>query len=108
MLAAVTFVMLLFLMNFWSVNANVFLEYSTLNPGQIDKCTHVKVKLENKKSHTVRRYIVPIIINSIATQSGLVNKTYQIEISKKRLLYSNDRKTFTYIPFPIKEPIEIY
>ena len=82
--------------------------FSTLRPGQMDKCTHVKVVLENLKQHSTKRYIVPIITNSISTQAGLVNKTYQIEVSKKRFLYNSEKKTFTHIPYPIKEPIEIY
>ena len=62
-----------FLLNYWSVNANKFMAYNTLKNGQIDKCTHVRVRLENKKQHTIKRYIVPIIKNSIQTQNGLVN-----------------------------------
>jgi hypothetical protein len=37
-----------------------------------------------------------------------VNKTYQIEVSKKRLLFNSEKKTFTHIPFPIRETIEFY
>jgi hypothetical protein len=49
MILAVSSVALIFLLNFWSVSANVFLCYSTLKNDQIDKCTHVKVKLHNAK-----------------------------------------------------------
>lgn len=40
--------------------------------------------------------------------SGQVNKTYQIELNKKRLLYNAERKTFAPIPFPVNQPIEFY
>jgi len=103
-----TLIVLLFLLNFWSVAANTFICYQTLKTGEIDKCTNVLVKTENRKSHTTRRHIVPIITNSIATSSGQVSKTYQIEVSKKRLLYNNDKKSFAFIPFPIRERIEVY
>jgi hypothetical protein len=67
--------LLFLLLNFWSVNANVFFGFSKLSPGDIANCTHVKIKLENKKQHTVKRYIVPIIANTVVTSKGLVNKT---------------------------------
>lgn len=40
---------LLFFVNFWSANMNVFICYSKLNKDQIKNCTHVWVKVENKK-----------------------------------------------------------
>ena len=86
--------MLLFLINFWSVNYNVIIAYNKLMPGQIENCTHVKIRLENKKQHTIKRYIVPIMRNEVITGSGQANKTHQIEFNKKKLLYKSDKKTF--------------
>ena len=97
LILSVTLVCLIFLLNYWSVNAHVFLSYQTLpnnDKSTIEICTHVRIRLENRKQHTVKRYIVPIIINKVATSSGIVNKVYQLEFSKKRLLYSSERKTF--------------
>jgi hypothetical protein len=64
------FHVLLFFLNFWSVNANIFFGYSKLQNNQIDKTTHVKIKVENKKQHTTKRYIVPILCNAVETSSG--------------------------------------
>ena len=89
----------------------MFLSYKVLpsnDKTMIDECTHVRIRLDNKKQHTVKRYIVPIIINKVATSSGVVNKVYQVEFNKKRLLYNSERKTFAPIPFPINDTIEFY
>jgi hypothetical protein len=75
LILAISLHSLFLLLNFWSVNANVFFGFSKLSPGDIANCTHVKIKLENKKQHTVKRYIVPIIANTVVTSKGLVNKT---------------------------------
>jgi hypothetical protein len=56
----------------------------------------------------VRRYIVPIITNTVVTSSGQVTKTFQIEFNKKRMLYNAERKTFAQIPFPVHDTIEQY
>lgn len=40
---------IIFLLNFWSTNAHVFLCYNTLKAGAIDKCSHVRIRLENRK-----------------------------------------------------------
>jgi hypothetical protein len=52
---------LIFFLNFWSVNAKIFMGFRRLDNTQIDAASHVKVILENKKQHTVRRYIVPLL-----------------------------------------------
>lgn len=67
MIVTIALIFVVFLLNYWSVNANVFMAYSQLKAGMIEKTTHVRIKLENKKQHTVKRYIVPIIMNSIIT-----------------------------------------
>lgn len=80
LILTVTLVFVIFLLNFWSVSAHVFFQYKALDSlqrGNIEKCTHVRIRLENKKQHTVKRYIVPIKINMIPTGSnGQVTKTY--------------------------------
>jgi hypothetical protein len=111
LILSITLACLIFLLNYWSVNAHVFLSYKVLpsnDKTMIDECTHVRIRLDNKKQHTVKRYIVPIIINKVATSSGVVNKVYQVEFNKKRLLYNSERKTFAPIPFPINDTIEFY
>jgi hypothetical protein len=55
----------LLLLNFWSVAAHEFYAYSSLQPHQIEKCTHVKAKVENKKQNTIKQFIVPLIIQSV-------------------------------------------
>jgi len=95
--------MLIFLLNFWSVSAHVFLAYRACP--SIETCSHVFIRLDNLKQHTVKRYITPLLRNVVVTGEQ-VNKTYQIEFSKKRMLYN--RKTFAPIPFPVQETIETY
>jgi len=76
LILSITLVCVIFLLNYWSVNAHVFLTYEALpsnDKANIDKCTHVRIKLDNKKQHTVKRYIVPIIVNKVATSSGVVS-----------------------------------
>lgn len=46
---AITFHLLMFLLNFWSVNANVFFGFTTLADNRIDQCTHVKIRVYNRK-----------------------------------------------------------
>ena len=108
LILTITLIFLIFLLNFWSPSAHVFYAYSSLNGNKIDQCTHVRIRLENKKQHTVKKYVVPIIVNMIATASGQINKAYQIEFNKKRLLYNAEKKTFSPIPFPIHQSIEFY
>ena len=104
LILTITLISVIFLLNFWSVGAHVFLQYKTLDSASkpnIEKCTHVRIKIENQKQHTVKRYIVPIKVNMIPTGNGLVNKTYQIELNKKRMLFNAEKKNFTPIPFPV-------
>lgn len=42
----------LLLLNFWSVAAHEFYAYASLPDSAIDRCTHVKAKVENKKQNT--------------------------------------------------------
>jgi hypothetical protein len=96
------------LANFWSVNWNEFCAYSQLSDDKIELCTHVKVTVDNKKQNTIKRFIVPLLTKSVIIASGKVNKANQIEVQKKKFIYSKDKKTFTTIPYPISETIGYY
>jgi cation-transporting ATPase 13A1 len=39
---------------------------------------------------------------------GKINKSNQVELQKKKFIFSTDKKIFTSIPYPIKESIEFY
>ena len=81
--------------NFWSVDAHEFFAYAKLQSNQIESCTHVKVRIHNKKQNVIKRYIVPLMTKSIELQKGKVNKATQIEILKKKFIFNKDKKTFT-------------
>jgi hypothetical protein len=52
LILTVTLVFVIFLLNFWSVSAHVFFQYQSLNFKErkdIETCTHVRIRLENKK-----------------------------------------------------------
>ena len=51
----------LLLCNHWSVNYHETICYKQLKGEEISKCTHVKVRIENRKQNSVKRFIVPII-----------------------------------------------
>lgn len=55
----------LLLSNFWSVDAHEFFAYAKLQSNQIESCTHVKVRIHNKKQNVIKRYIVPLMTKSI-------------------------------------------
>ena len=62
------------LANFWSVGWNEFCAYATIGEDKIDDCTHVKVKVDNRKQNTIKRFIVPLLVKSVMIASGKVNK----------------------------------
>lgn len=51
---------------------------------------------------------MPIITNSIITSTGILNKAYQIEVSKKKMIFNSEKKVFSYIPYPVKDSIGFY
>jgi cation-transporting ATPase 13A1 len=97
----------LLLSNFWSVDAHEFFAYAKLKDGDIENCTHVKVKIDNKKQNVIKRYIVPLLHKKMEL-GGKVNKATQIEIMKKTFIFKKDKKTFSPIPYPVTETIEHY
>jgi cation-transporting ATPase 13A1 len=84
----------LILANFWSVAWNEFCAYQLIKEDQIETCTHVRVKVINKKQNTIKRFIVPLMIKSVIIE-GKVNKAQQIEVQKKKFIFKKDKKTFT-------------
>jgi len=98
----------LLLLNFWSVVAHEFYAYSSLPDNAIEKCTHVKAKVDNKKQNTTKQFIVPLIVQSVQLAEGRINRSNQVELQKKKFIYNQERKTFTQIPYPVKETIEFY
>jgi hypothetical protein len=114
LLASVSFILsiavngVFVLCNFWSVNWNEFCAYAQLADDQIEKCTHVRVNVDNRKQNTIKRFIVPLIVRSVILENQAVNKANQIEIQKKKFIYNKGKKTFTVIPYPIDESIGYY
>ena len=98
----------LLLSNHWSVSAHEFFAYAKLEKNQIDTCTHVRVRIDNKKQNVVKRYIVPLIVTPVEFAPGKVNKSYQIDIQKKKFSFNMIEKTFSQIPYPVSETIEFY
>mmetsp|Transcript_16379 Transcript_16379/g.27725 ORF Transcript_16379/g.27725 Transcript_16379/m.27725 type:complete len:211 (+) Transcript_16379:130-762(+) len=103
-----TFHSLMFFVNFWSADMNVHFAYSKLKEDAIQECSHVWVKLENLKQGTIKKFVVPIKTVSIEVSPGNLQTVFSIEIMKKRMLWSNDKKTFQGIPYPTKETLEFY
>jgi len=108
LILAIAFNGVLLLSNHWSVGANEFFAFATLKEDQIEQCTHVKVRVDNKKQNTVKRHIVPLLTHSVELLKGKVNKSNQLEIQKKKFIYSKERKTFQQIPYPVQESIQYY
>lgn len=107
-MAAIMFHSLLFFVNFWSADLNVFIGFSKLRDDQIDKCTHIWVRVQNVKQDSVKRHIVPILNTSVEIVPGKLESVQSIEVLKKRMLWNNDKKTFQSIPYPVRDAIEHY
>jgi cation-transporting ATPase 13A1 len=39
---------------------------------------------------------------------GKINKSNQVELQKKKFIYNQERKSFSQIPYVVKETIEFY
>ena len=101
-------VSVLLLCNHWSVNYHETICYAQLKGDQVSLCTHVKVRIENRKQNVVKRFIVPIIERPVQTSPGNYIVAHQVEVQKKKFNYSSNKKTFTQIPYPIDDCIEFY
>jgi hypothetical protein len=51
---------------------------------------------------------VPLLNLSVEISPGNLQSVFSIEVMKKRMLWSNEKKIFQSIPYPIKETIEHY
>lgn len=98
----------LLLSNFWSVSYHETIAYAALDNRQIDTCSHIRVRIDNKKQNIVKRYIVPIIQKTMEMTPGNVIVAHQVEVQKKKFSYSKERKTFSQIPYPVEDSIECY
>jgi hypothetical protein len=49
LILAITFHSLMFFINFWNADINVLFAFSKLSEGEISECTHIWVKIVNKK-----------------------------------------------------------
>jgi len=83
---------LLFFVNFWSADINVFFAYSKIE--DIQESTDIWIRLENKKQQTVKTMVVPKLSLSVEITPGNLQTVYSLEIMKKRMLWSNERKIF--------------
>ena len=50
----------LLLNNYWSVGYHETIAYQSLKGTEIERCTHVRTTINNKKQKVVKRFIVPI------------------------------------------------
>jgi hypothetical protein len=66
----------LLLSNFWSVACHEFFAYASLQETEIERCTHVRVRIDNKKQNVVKRHIVPLLTQPVEFAPGKVNKAY--------------------------------
>ena len=97
---------LLFFVNFWSADINVFFAYSKID--DIQECSDIWIKLENKKQQTIKTMVVPRLSLSVEITPGKLQTVYSLEYLKKRMLWSNEKKIFQGIPYPVKETIGFY
>ena len=80
---------LMFFVNFWSADINVFFAYKKLSIDSIENASHVWVSLENKKQQTKKTFVVPRLSRGVEITPGNQSTVYSIEIMKKRMLWSN-------------------
>ena len=78
----------LLLLNHWSVSAHETFAYKKLDDSQIEQCSHVRVRINNKKQNVIKRHIVPLICTPVEFAPGKVNKSYQIDIQKKKFSFN--------------------
>lgn len=109
LILAITVHSLMFFINFWNADINVLFAFTKLAEDvNIQECTHIWVKIENKKQETVKKMIVPLLSTSVEITPGNLQTVHSIEIMKKRMLWSNQLRIFQAIPYPTKETIEHY
>ena len=52
--------------------------------------------------------VVPRLSLSVEITPGKLQTVYSLEYLKKRMLWSNEKKIFQGIPYPVKETIGFY
>ena len=62
----------LLLANHWSVAYHETIAYKSLDARQVDTCSHVRVRIDNKKQNIVKRFIVPILKKTMEIKPGNV------------------------------------
>jgi len=61
---------LMFFVNFWSADINVFFAYKKLSIDSIETASHVWVSLENKKQQTKKTFVVPRLSRGVEITPG--------------------------------------
>ncbi len=51
---------------------------------------------------------MPLVVQSVQLAEGKINKSNQVELQKKKFIYNQERKSFSQIPYLVKETIEFY
>ena len=98
----------LLLNNYWSVAYHETIAYQALKGTEIERCTHVRTTINNKKQKVVKKFIVPIISKKLQLEGGKVIVAHQVEVQKKKFSFSKERKTFSIIPYPVDNALEHY
>lgn len=71
LMLAITAHSLMFFINFWNADINVLFSFYKLGEmDAIDSCSHIWVKIINKKQDTVKKLIVPILTESVEISPG--------------------------------------
>ena len=79
MVLAILFNGVCLLNNYWSVAYHQAIAYKSLSGHEIDKCTHVRVIIDNKKQSIVKKFIVPILIKTMDLDGNVI-VAYQVEV----------------------------
>lgn len=79
MVLAILFNGVCLLNNYWSVAYHQAIAYKSLSGHEIDKCTHVRVIIDNKKQSIVKKFIVPILIKTMDLDGNVI-VAHQVEV----------------------------
>ena len=106
---AITFHSLMFFINFWNADISIIIQYNKLSDDEeLGACSHIWVQMENKKMESIKKLIVPLVMESHEITPGNLKTVYSIEIMKKSMHWDNSRRTFRSIPYPVKDTIGFY
>ena len=79
MVLVIIFNGVLLLNNYWSVAYHETIAYQSLSGHEIDKCSHVRVRIDNKKQSIVKKFIVPILIKTMDLDGNVI-VAHQVEV----------------------------